>query len=468
MRIMMVGSEAQPWAKTGGLADVLGALPHALGRLGHAVDLVLPRYRGIAAGTPAGNVTVTLGPRRIEAALSVHDQGPVRVVLVDQPGCFDREHLYGTGGRDYPDNPERFAVLAHAALAWVARGPAPVDVVHAHDWQTGLVPLLLRRGEARPATLARAVVVQTIHNLSYQGVCDASWLPRLGIGWDLFHVEALEYWGRVSFLKAGIVFADHVSTVSPGYAREIRTPAYGCGFDGILRARGRDVVGILNGIDYDQWDPATDVHLPAHFDASNLEGKRTVKRAVLETFGLPADDAALARPLVGLVSRLVDQKGFDLLARAADELPRLGATFVLLGTGERRYEDQWLALATRYPDRIGARIGFDEPTAHRIEAGADLFLMPSRWCAPRAGSATRCAISTRGRARAPGSCSTRPRRRRSWGPCGGRSRPSGTARCGGGCRRRACGRTSRGKPRPRTTSGFTAGRGRTERWHRTR
>jgi starch synthase len=350
-----------------------------LARQGHAVDLVLPRYRGIDPGVPAGRVEVTLGPQRVEGAVSVHGDGPVRVVLLEHAGYFNRDHLYGAGSRDYPDNPERFAFLARASLAWASEAAAPYDVVHAHDWQAALVPLLLRRGVPRPAPLAAATVVQTIHNLAYQGVFDASWLPRLGFGWDLFRLEALEYWGRISFLKAGVVFADRVSTVSPGYAREIRTPAFGYGFDGILRARGRDLVGILNGIDYDQWNPATDVHLPAHYDASNLEGKRTVKQAVLDTFGLPVDDDALARPLVGLVSRLVDQKGFDLLAQAADELPRFDATFVLLGTGERRYEDQWLALAARHPDRIGARIGFDEGTAHRIEAGADLFLMPSRF-----------------------------------------------------------------------------------------
>jgi starch synthase len=375
----MVGSEAQPWAKTGGLADVLGSLPRALARHGHAVDLVLPRYRGVPPGLPAGDIAVDLGGRRVEGTVSVHADGPTRVVLVDHAGYFDREHLYGVGSRDYPDNPERYAFLAQAALAWAGAAGASYDVVHAHDWQAGLVPLWLRRGVPRPPPLTGAVVVQTVHNLAYQGVFDASWLPRLGLAWDLLRVEAIEYWGRVSFLKAGVVFADRVTTVSPGYAGEIRTPAGGCGFDGILRARGPALVGILNGIDYDQWDPATDVHLPAHYDASNLEGKQAVKRAVLEAFGLPVGGDALARPLVGLVSRLVDQKGFDLLAAAADELPRLGAAFVLLGTGERRYEDQWLALAARYPDRIGVRIGFDEATAHRIEAGADLFLMPSRF-----------------------------------------------------------------------------------------
>jgi len=372
----MVGSEAQPFAKTGGLADVLGALPAALAALGHQVDLVLPHYRGIPDGAPGGRVTVGLGGQPVEGRASVHAEAGVRVVLLACDRYFARDSLYGADGRDYPDNPKRFAFLARAALAWASSAGVRYDVVHAHDWQAGLVPLLARQGG--PA-VAEAAVVQTIHNLAYQGVFDASWLPRLGLGWEVFRVEALEYWGRISFLKAGVVFADTVTTVSPRYAGEIQTPEYGCGFEGILRGRAADLVGILNGIDYDRWNPAVDVHLPAPFDASNLEGKRAAKRALLEEYGLPAGAGTLERPLVGLVSRLVDQKGFDLLEQVADELPRLGATFVLLGSGERRYEDLWLALAARYPDRIGARIGFDEGLAHRIEAGADLFLMPSRF-----------------------------------------------------------------------------------------
>ncbi|MGH8432514.1 MAG: glycogen synthase, partial [Solimonas sp.] len=217
------------------------------------------------------------------------------------------------------------------------------------------------------------------HNLAYQGMFPAEWLPALGLGWELMRVDALEFWGRISFLKGGITFSRLITTVSPRYAQEIQTPDFGFGFDGILRHRSRDLVGILNGIDYDQWDPARDVYLPEPYTASNLKGKQTAKRVVLDSYGLPVTRAALERPLVGMVSRMVDQKGFDLVAAAAEELPGLEASFVVLGTGERRYEDLWRALAARFDDRIGARIGFDEALAHRIEAGADLFLMPSRF-----------------------------------------------------------------------------------------
>jgi starch synthase len=378
MRILMVASEAIPWAKTGGLADVLGALPLALAKLGHQVDVFVPRYRGISAGRAIGHVTVALGGRVADAPIFAHEEGQVRVLFVDQPVYFDRPALYGEGGRDYPDNPERFAFLSRAALDWAAGQPR-YDVVHAHDWQTGLVPVLLARLFPSHPTLSRVGTVFTIHNLAYQGTFPAEWLPALGLGWDLMRVDALEFWGRVSFLKGGIMFSRVITTVSPRYAMEIQTPEFGFGFDGILRQRSRDLVGILNGIDYDQWDPARDTHLPASYSASNVVGKQAAKRAVLDTYGIPVTDQTLARPLVGMVSRMVDQKGFDLIAAASDELPRLDASFVVLGTGDRRYEDMWRALAARYPDRIGARVGFDEGLAHRIEGGADVFLMPSRF-----------------------------------------------------------------------------------------
>jgi starch synthase len=378
MRVLMVASEAVPFAKTGGLADVMGALPQALGRLGHRVDVVMPRYRGIAAPKRAGNVTVRLGGQVADAGVSIIDAGSVRTVFIDYPAYFDREFLYGTAGHDYPDNPERFAFLALAALEWGAASGERFDVVHGHDWQAGLVPMLLRTGRAARA-LADVPTVFTIHNLAYQGVFDASWLPRLGLGWDLMRIDALEYWGRISYLKSGLMFSRMITTVSPRYAREIQAPEFGFGFDGILRYRSDDVVGILNGIDYDQWDPARDHYIPEQYDAAHLAGKQAAKRALLEQYGLTANEATLAKPLVGLISRLVDQKGFDLIADLADELPRLDCAFVLLGSGDRRYEDLWLGLAARHPDRIGTRIGFDESLAHLIEAGTDLFLMPSRF-----------------------------------------------------------------------------------------
>jgi starch synthase len=375
----MVASEMLPHAKSGGLADVLSGLARALGRLGHDVDVVMPRYRGIAVGPRLTSITVRMGGQSIDAEVFASVEGRVRTIFIDHPTYYDRDFLYGASGHDYADNPERFAFLCTAALRWAFSSGLRHDIVHAHDWQAGLVPVLLGRMVREQSSLERVPAVFTIHNLAYQGVFDASWLLRLGLGWDLMHVDAMEYWGRISYLKAGIVFSRLITTVSPRYAREIQTPEYGFGFDGILRQRSADLVGILNGIDYDQWSPEHDPNLPQPFSASKLEGKAAAKRKVLETYGLRATGKPGRRPLVAMISRMVDQKGFDLLAEIADDLPRLDARLVVLGTGERRYEDLWLGLAARFPDRIGARIGFDEGLAHLIEGGADLFLMPSRF-----------------------------------------------------------------------------------------
>jgi starch synthase len=378
MRILMVSSEAGPFAKTGGLADVAGALPRALVRLGHQVDLVMPRYRGITAGTLARQLPVAVGAQVTDTDFHAVEEAGVRTIFVDHRGYFDRDYLYGVAGRDYADNPERFTFLCQAALEWAA-AESTYDVIHAHDWQTGLVPVLAGQMFRTGALPRRLATIFTIHNLAYQGIFDASWLPRLGLPWDLMRTDALEYWGRISFLKGGIGFSRMITTVSPRYAEEIQTPEWGFGFDGILRQRADDLVGILNGIDYDQWDPARDPNLPEPYSAAHLDGKRAAKRALHETLHVPTSAEVLERPTVGVIARMVDQKGFDLLADLADDLPRLGATFVLLGSGERRYEDLWLGLAARYPDRIGVQIGFNERLAHLIEGGADLFLMPSRF-----------------------------------------------------------------------------------------
>jgi starch synthase len=251
--------------------------------------------------------------------------------------------------------------------------------VHAHDWQAGLAPVYLKTLYATHPILGRMPSVFTIHNLAYQGLFEGDWLPRLDLGWELFTIDRLEYWRRISFLKSGINYAEMITTVSPRYAEEIQTPELGFGFDGILRMRTADLVGILNGIDTKEWDPAHDQHLPEPYSGDDLSGKKAAKAAVLARYGLATDTAAMKRPLIGMVSRMVDQKGFDLIAALADELPRLDAAFVVLGTGDARYQDMWTTLAARVPDRIGAQIGFDEPLAHVIEGGADIFLMPSRF-----------------------------------------------------------------------------------------
>lgn len=377
----MVASEVAPWAKTGGLADVTGSLPDALDHLGVRVTMVLPRYRGLVLpeSTPRA-ARVRLGT--IEHDVTFHvatGAGKSRVVFVDVPKLFDRAGFYGTQGRDFADNAERFGILAAAALEFIeldAEAPA-VDVIHAHDWQAGLVPTLVRTDPRHYAALGHTALVFTIHNLAYQGVFSRDIVPAFGLPWTAFAIDTGEFWGQFSFLKAGIAYSDFVTTVSPAYARETQRQEFGAGLDGLLRARADRYVGILNGIDTQAWNPASDPLIPANFTAADLAGKAVCKRALLEHFTLPVGDDALGRPVIGMVSRLVEQKGLDLIARAASDLVALDATWVFVGTGEAKYEQFLRDLAARYPSRVGVSIGFDERLAHLVEAGADLFLMPS-------------------------------------------------------------------------------------------
>lgn len=381
--ILHIASEVSPWAKTGGLADVTAALPATLATLGHRVTTVTPLYGGRRLPDAIEHpLAITLGARTWHGSLQVARLGSARrIVGVDVPEWFDRKSLYAEGDSDYPDNAERFAGLAIAALEFAQHDidGGRIDIVHSHDWQAGLATALIRQQPARWTRVARAGLVTTIHNLAYQGLFPKDVVTRLGLGWDLFTMATGEFWGQLSYLKCGIASSDMVTTVSPTYARETTQPELGFGFDGVLRALGDRYVGILNGIDVTAWDPAADQHLPAAYTAADLTGKRANKRALLDQFGLPVGDDALERPVIGIVSRLVDQKGCDLILAAAEELMGLDATWVILGTGEARYESMFSELARRYPSRMGVRIGFDERLAHRIEAGADIFLMPSRF-----------------------------------------------------------------------------------------
>ncbi len=366
--VLLIGSEARPFSKTGGLADVLGALPPALQRLGWDATVALPRYRGVSAGTLVDTFPVTVGGYTRDAAFyDAPLADGARALLIDCPDLYDRPGLYGVDNTDYPDNARRFAFLTRAALEYAARRETAPSIVHAHDWQAALAPVYLRTVYAAHPVLGGTPSVFTIHNLAYQGIFEPDWLPRLDLGWEQFAIDRLEFYGRISFLKGGINDARAITTVSRRYAEEIQTPAFGFGFDGILRARAADLTGILNGIDTGEWDPARDPFLPRPFDAGDLAGKRDAKAAVLGRYGLSTDHAAMARPLIGMVSRMVDQKGFDLIAATLEDLVELDAAFVVLGTGEPRYQDMWRAIAARYPDRVGAQIGFDESLAHLIE-----------------------------------------------------------------------------------------------------
>lgn len=375
MRVLFCVSEAVPLAKTGGLADVGGALPAALMALGTDVRVVLPRYRGIdsTGWREVGAVDVSLGAKRLPVTV-LDGQMPesgVPAWLIDQPQLFDRAGLYGEGGQDYPDNLLRFTCLCRGMLAWLERQPWQPEIIHCHDWQTALVPAIIGAGQVR-----RAATLLTIHNLAYQGLFSAEQFEVTGLPPSMYTMAGLEFWGQVNLLKGGLVFADLLNTVSETYAQEIQTAEFGAGLDGVLRDRSRDLFGILNGVDYGVWDPAHDPLIPARYTADDLSGKRACKDRLQDEFGLAADPDI---PLIGMVTRLADQKGLDLVAAILETLFAAGAQLIVLGTGDPRYERMFSETARRHPRKSGVRIGFDNALAHRIEAGADLFLMPSRY-----------------------------------------------------------------------------------------
>jgi starch synthase len=381
LSILTVASEVAPWSKSGGLADVTAALPAALASLGHQVTVVTPLYQGVrppAGSTRSGHIR--LGTMAHDVIFHTADlMAGLRLVFVECPAYFDRAGYYGAGGRDYSDNAFRFGLLAAAALDVAETAARPFDVVHAHDWEAGLVPTLLAADPARWPATSPAGRVFTVHNLAYQGLFPGEIVGALGLPWKVFGLDGGEFWNEFSFLKAGINYSDFVTTVSPGYARETLTPEFGAGFDGVLAGKGWRYSGILNGIDTVLWDPATDPLLPAHFDRTNLAGKAENKRALLDQFGLTIGDDAMERPLIGMVSRLVAQKGVDLVIEGADRLMALDASWVFVGTGEARYAAALERVASTYRRRVGVLARFNETVAHLVEAGADIFLMPSRF-----------------------------------------------------------------------------------------
>jgi starch synthase len=382
MNIIMAASEVSPFAKTGGLADVVGAVPKSLLALGHTVSVFMPLYtmarKNCTAMTDTKlSVTVPVGENlqtcRIHKAFLPGTAVPVYFVENDR--YYQRDALYGKGGADFADNSERFIFFSRAVLEAVVALRLPCDVIHCHDWQTGLIPVYLKTIYKGGPAFARTGTLFTIHNLAYQGVFWHWDMKLTGLDWSLFNWKQLEFWGKVNFMKGGLVFADLVSTVSETYSKEIQTPDFGCGLEGVLRERSKDLFGVINGIDYEVWNPAVDPLIPTKYDAKRLNGKAACKKFLQRKCGLPVRKA----PLIGMISRLADQKGFDLAAEVMAELLNSDVQFVVLGTGEPKYHDLLNRLARSYPDRMSVTLGFDNQMAHEIEAGADMFLMPSRF-----------------------------------------------------------------------------------------
>jgi len=380
MHIAFVASEGVPFSKTGGLADVVGALPPALAAQGHQVSVYLPRYRQtrlMNATAAVRSITVPFDDKyRFCSLLGAGSEGGVQHYFVEYPPYFDRDGLYGTAAGDYPDNAERFALFSRAVVEATKILGVP-QIFHCHDWQTALVPIMLRTLYAEDPAFQDVGTVFTIHNMGYQGIFPPEILPLLMLPWDLFTISKMEFFGQVNFLKGALVLSDYVTTVSRKYSQEIQTTEFGFGLEGVLRDRAATVTGILNGVDYGEWSPETDRYIVARYSAEDLSGKAECKLDLLNTFGMASANAKL--PVIGIVSRFVAQKGFDLIAQIMDRIAREEMILVALGTGDRNFEEMFLRLQKQFPRKIAVKVAYDNAVAHKIEAGADLFLMPSRY-----------------------------------------------------------------------------------------
>ncbi|MBI2875943.1 MAG: glycogen synthase GlgA [Candidatus Tectomicrobia bacterium] len=395
MRILYVSPEVAPYAKTGGLADVAGALPQALRELGHEVWVIMPLYRHVlkqkelsASGLeeftpplqirvrdPKGNGAPQEGVEEAQIFCRREEIGG-GILFVRNDRYFDRENLYGTSQGDYPDNAERFLFFGRAVLELCRTGRFRPQVIHCNDWQTALIPIYLKTLYRDDPSLQDTASLFTIHNMGYQGIFPRETMELFGLGWELFTPSYLEYYNQVNLLKGGILFSDVVTTVSPRYSQEIQTPEYGHGLEGVLVSRQDRLFGVLNGVDYRVWNPATDLYLPAHYEVERLEGKRVCKAELQRRVGLPVREDV---PLFGSISRLAAQKGFDLIAEVIDQLVSLDLQWVVLGKGDQQYEDLFREIAARFPHKVSVTLAFDESLAHQIEGGSDLFLMPSRY-----------------------------------------------------------------------------------------
>ncbi|MBL7156991.1 MAG: glycogen synthase GlgA [Candidatus Omnitrophica bacterium] len=366
MNILFASTEVTPFAKTGGLADVSGSLPKALSGISCQVKVIMPFYKSVKA------MGMRLTPFSVgEFNFLKYKEGDIEYIFVSNDGYYERDNLYSEPHGDYPDNYLRFSYFSRSIASYATGSDFKPDVINCNDWQTGLVPLYLKIKNKNIKTLF------TIHNIGYQGLFKKDAFDEIGIPRKFYTVDGIEYYGKVSFLKAGIVYSSAISTVSKGYKREIMTPEFGCGMDGILRTRGSDVYGILNGVDYSEWDPEKDKHIAESYNSDRIEKKAECKKDLVKSVNMPAE--TLKRPLIGVISRLAEQKGIDLIVEAAEEIIKLGASIIILGTGDEKYNSLCSGIASQHPGYISSHITFDNALAHKIEAGCDMFIMPSRY-----------------------------------------------------------------------------------------
>ena len=384
MRVVYLSSEVVPFAKTGGLADIAGAIPKSLQKLGVEITVIMPLYGIIKENK------YPLVKTDIQFEVKIGDKlksgyvykgfmpdSKVPVYFLDNEQYYGRNGLYNypETTKDFEDNSERFIFLSQGALEVINKLNIYPDIVHCNDWQTGLVPVYLKTIYARKECFKNTKTILTIHNIAYQGLFWHWDMKLTGLDWGLFNLKQLEFYGKLNFLKGGIVFSDLINTVSKTYAKEIQTPEYGEGLDGVLRDRSKDLYGIINGVDYSIWNPETDKFVIANYGVKNLSGKQLCKKALQNKFRLPERNI----PVVGMITRLTDQKGLDLVVDKFQDLMKADLQFVLLGTGEQKYQELFQTYANKYPAKVAVKLNFDECSAHEIEAGSDMFLMPSRF-----------------------------------------------------------------------------------------
>jgi starch synthase len=382
LKILLIASEVYPYAKTGGLADIAGALPKAVKQLGHDIRVVMPKHKCVAQ-CPLGirpmglDVTVPIGKAQKKGFLYTSNlNGDIPVYFVGNESYFSRDPIYGTRHGDYPDNAERFIFFCRSVLEVCKSTGFQPDIIHCNDWQTGLIPAYLKTLYAKDKWFQNTRTLFSIHNLGYQGNFPSSELKTAGLPFSIFTPAGVEFYNHFSFLKSSLMFADLLTTVSPTYAKEIQTKAFGFKMDGVLRERSGDLFGILNGVDYQEWNPESDPSIEKNFLPENMAGKLACKRKLADLFSLKiADDT----PLFSMVTRLSSQKGIDLVIETLSDLLGEGAALVLLGSGDSTYEDYFRKVNKRLPDRVGVHIGFDEKLAHQILAGSDILLMPSQY-----------------------------------------------------------------------------------------
>lgn len=383
MNILMASPEVVPFAKTGGLADVAGSIPKHIEELGHNIYIIMPYYKkvydaGFKLKLTGKSVTVPLGDETKVGNIwrGKLPNSNVPIFFIENNEFFHREQLYGTPEGDYEDNSKRFIFFSRACLEAIKELKLNIDVIHCHDWQASLIPAYIKTLYADDKQIKHIGSLLTIHNIAYQGIFWHWDMKLTGFDWSMFNWKELEYYGKINFLKGGLVYADILNTVSPKYAKEIQTSEYGYGMEGVLQERDNDLYGIINGIDYSVWDPSIDEHIPAKFSPKSLAGKAKCKAALQNELGLPTSPDV---PMLGIISRLADQKGFDLIAEIIDQLMLENIQLVVLGTGDEKYHEILRKIGAKYKDKASINIAFSNPLAHKIEAASDMFLMPSRY-----------------------------------------------------------------------------------------